>query len=345
MSNADEILKHELDVLAGTEDISVLVDLLEQRLDIEKKFKIKGILDSLKGLRKLVDQHVANRVLEAISCELTSDVMEWYRQIKTTGDPDVHFSGFDIERTKKGELKARRVQIKAKSYGKDLVSAVSSLSESKLNALGLCVSIATNLKGQSPFDFLIIDDPIQSWDEDHETRFIEVIRKLVEGGKQVVMMSHNRKWINSVRSGCRTINGRFYEITGYTEVGPHIIEIFWASWKERLKEVDAIIKDETATFVKLQHAEEEIRFVITELVAELYFKTKGVKKKPKDLNSTKVRKMLVECGIDSNLVDRITQTFETTDDAHHVTMDYAVNRQRIQRYHDWAHELLKLLGD
>ena len=345
MSNADEILKHELDVLAGTEDISVLVDLLEQRLDIEKKFKIKGILDSLKGLRKLVDQHVANRVLEAISCELTSDVMEWYRQIKTTGDPDVHFSGFDIERTKKGELKARRVQIKAKSYGKDLVSAVSSLSESKLNALGLCVSIATNLKGQSPFDFLIIDDPIQSWDEDHETRFIEVIRKLVEGGKQVVMMSHNRKWINSVRSGCRTINGRFYEITGYTEVGPHIIEIFWASWKERLKEVDAIIKDENATFVKLQHAEEEIRFVITELVAELYFKTKGVKKKPKDLNSTKVRKMLVECGIDSNLVDRITQTFETTDDAHHVTMDYAVNRQRIQRYHDWAHELLKLLGD
>jgi len=344
MSNADDILKHELDVLAGTEDISALVDLLEQRLDIEKKFKIKGILDSLKDLRKLVDQHVANRVLEAISCKLTSDVMEWYRQIKTTGDPDVHFNGFDIERTKKGELKARRIQIKAKSYGKDLVSAVSSLSESKLNALGLCVSIATNLKGQSPFDFLIIDDPIQSWDEDHETRFIEVIRKLVEGGKQIVMMSHNHKWIDSVRSGCRTINGRFYEITGYTEAGPHIIEVSWASWEERLKEVDAITKDETATFVKLQHAEEEIRFVITELAAELYFKTKGVKKKPKDLNSTKVRKMLVECGIDNSLVDRITQTFGTTDDSHHVTTDYTPNRQRIRRYHDWAHELSKVIG-
>lgn len=345
MSNADEILKHELDILAGTEDISVLVDLLAQRIDIEKKFKIKGILDSLKDLRKSVDQHVAKRVLEAISRELTSDVMEWYRQIKTTGDPDVHFNGFDIERTKKGDLKARRVQIKAKSYGKDLVSAVSSLSESKLNALGLCVSIATNLKGQSPFNFLIIDDPIQSWDEDHETRFIEVIRKLVEGGKQIVMMSHNRKWINMVRSGCRTINGRFYEITGYTEAGPYIVEIPWASWKERLEEVDAIIKDETAAFAKLQHAEEEIRFVITELVSKFYFKTKGIKKKPKDLNSTKVRKMLVECGIGSSLVDRITQTFETTDDAHHVTMDYTANRQRIQCYHNWAYELIKLLGN
>lgn len=227
MSDADKILKHELDALAGTEDISVLIDLLEQRRNVEKKFEIKRILDSLKDLRKLVDQYVANRVLGAISGELTSEVMEWYGQIKTTGDPDVHFDGFDIERTKKGELKARRVQIKAKSYGKKLVSAVSSLSESKLNALGLCVSIATNLKGESPFDFLIIDDPIQSWDAEHEIQFIEVIRRLVERGKQVILMSHNRKWIDMVRSGCRTINGRFYEITGYTEAGPHIAEISW----------------------------------------------------------------------------------------------------------------------
>ena len=167
-------------------------DLLEQRHNVEKKLEIDGILDGLKDLRKSVDQYVANRVLEAISGELTSEVMEWYRHIKTTGDPDVHFDGFDMERTKKGELKARRVQIKAKSYGKELVSAVSSLSESKLNALGLCVSIAINLKGDSPFDFLIIDDPIQSWDAEHEIQFIGVIRNLVERGKQVILMSHNK---------------------------------------------------------------------------------------------------------------------------------------------------------
>ncbi len=345
MSDADKILKHELDTLAGTEDISVLIDLLKQRRNIENKFEIKGILDNLKDLRKSVDQYVANKVLEAISGELTSEVMEWYGQIKTTGDPDVHFDGFDIERTKKGELKARRVQIKARSYGKDLVSAVSSLSESKLNVLGLCVSIATNLKGESPFHFLIIDDPIQSWDAEHEIQFIEVIRRLVERGKQLILMSHNRKWIDMVRSGCRTINGLFYEITGYTEAGPNITEIPWVKWIERLKEVDSIVKDQTATSVKLQQAEEEIRIVNAELTSELYFKIKQFMKKPHDLNSTKVRKMLVECGVDISLVDRITQTFETTDDAHHAPADYAAHRQRIQRYHAWAHELAKLLGN
>jgi len=343
MSDADQILKHELDVLAETEDITVLIDIHEQWYNIKKAFEIRSILDGLGELRKSVDQYIANKVLDAISGELTSEVMEWYRQIKTTGDPDVHFAGFDMERTKKGDLKARRVQIKAKSYGKELVSAVSSLSESKLNALGLCVSIATNLKGESPFDFLIIDDPIQSWDAEHEIQFIVVIRKLVERGKQVILMSHSGKWIDMVRSGCRTINGYFYEITGYTKTGPNIVEIPWAKWKERLAEVDAIVKDPTATNVKLQQAEEEIRIVISEVASELYFEIKGDRRNPHDLNSTKARKMLVECGIENGLVDQITLTFETTDDAHHAPMGYEAQRQRIKLYYAWANELAKLL--
>lgn len=341
---AGEVLKQELDALAGMEEVSVLIDLIEQQGDIEKCQKIKKIFTGLKELRKYVDRYVANKVLEAISNELTSEVMEWYGEIRTIGDPDVHFDGFDIERTVKGELKARRVQIKAKSYGKELISAVSSLSESKLNALGLCVSLAVNLKGQSPFDFLIIDDPIQSWDAEHEVQFIGVIRKLVERGRQVILMSHNKKWIEMVRQGCRTINGWYYEITGYTEAGPSIEEICWESWRERLKEVDAIIKDENASSIKLGQAEEEIRFIIAELTCEIYYGKKGERKAPHSLNSTKVRKMLVECGIDTNLVDRITQTFETTDDAHHAPIDYTSHRQRLRQYFGWAHELSKLIS-
>jgi len=344
ISEADQILKHELDTLAGTEDISVLIDLREHWHDINKKFEIERILESLKDLRKTVDQYVANKVLKAISSELTSEVMEWYGQIKTTGDPDVHFAGFDIERTKKGDLKARRVQIKAKSYGEDLVSAVSSLSESKLNALGLCLSIATNLKGSTPFEFLIIDDPIQSWDAEHEIQFIEVIRRLAEQGKQIILLSHNRSWLNQVRSGCHTLTGRFYEITGYTKAGPHIKELPWIHWKARLDEIDAVVKDPHATSVRLQQAEEEIRIAVAQIASELYFKKKGIEKSPHNLNSTKVRKLLLECSVESGLIDRIIQTFETTDDAHHAPVDYAAHRQRIQCYHAWAHELAKLLS-
>lgn len=345
ISDAEQILRHELDAIAGTEDISLLIEIIEQINQIEKYFEIKKILNNLKNFRRATDQFVATKVLEVISNEFTSEVMEWYRQIKTTTDPDVHFDGFDIDRTQKGDLKARRIQIKAKSYEKELVSAVSSLSESKLNALGLCVNIATNLKGESPFNFLIIDDPIQSWDAEHEIQFIEVIRKLVERGKQVILLSHNRKWTNMVLTGCRTVGGQFYEITGYVETGPNIIEVPWEKWKVRLDEVNATVNDHTASSVKLQQAEEEIRIINAEITCQLYFKIKGVQKKPNNLNSTKIRMMLIECGIENGLVDRITQTFETTDDAHHAPVEYVAHRQKIQRYHGWAHELSKFLGN
>jgi hypothetical protein len=343
-TEADRVLALELDSLAGTEDISVLLDLLERRRDIEKKLEIDCILDGLKDLRKTVEQYAAQTMLNAISGELTSQVMEWYGQIRTTGDPDVHFAGFDMERTAKGELRARRVKIMASSYGKDLVSAVSSLSESKLNALGLCVSIATNLKAGSPFDFIIIDDPIQSWDAEHETQFVQVVRKLVERGKQLIILSHNKKWMEQVRTGCRTLNGRFYEITGYTQAGPHIFEMPWEKWTQRLREVDAILKDPSADSVRLQQAEEEVRIVVCDLTALLYHKRRGVSKSPHDLNSAQVRKILVECGVDTDLVDRIALTFETTDDAHHAPLDYTAQRSRIRQYHSWAHELGHLLA-
>jgi DNA repair exonuclease SbcCD ATPase subunit len=344
-SEADQILQHELDALAGTEDVSLLIDLTEHRSDIEKKFEVESILGSLKDLRKTVDQYVASRMLAAISSELSTEVLQWYGQIRTSGDPDVHFDGFDLERTQKGELKARRVQIKAKSYGQDLVSAVSSLSESKLNALGLCVSIATNLRGQSPFEFLIIDDPIQSLDVEHETQFIQVIRDLVDKcGKQVVLLSHNRHWLNQVCAGCRTLNGWFYEITGYTQAGPHISSVCWEKWGERLKVVDAILKDPESGSVRLQQAEEEIRIVVAELTSELYCRTKGLRKSPHNLNSTQVEKMLTECGVDAHLIDRVIQTFGTTDDSHHAPAGYSPDRERIRRYYAWAHDLAKLLN-
>jgi len=342
MLDANEILKHELDLLAGTEDISLLIDLNENQKNIKKAFEIDSILAGLKDLRKTVEQFVGNKMLDAVSNEMSVDVMDWYGQIRTTGDPDVHFSGFDMDRTKKGTIMSRRVQIKASSYGKDLVSAVSSLSESKLNALGLCLSVATNLKPECPFDFLFIDDPIQSWDEEHAAQFIEIIRKLIKKGKQVILLTHNKNWLNQVRTGCRSFNGVYYEIISYNKSGPKIVQKPWCSWAQRLDEIYAIANDETADTVRLQQAEEEVRLAVTDLTSAIYSKTKGVPKDANKLNSREVRKCLVECGLPADLIDRIDQTFKTTDDAHHIT-DYSPHRERIKRYHSYVHELANTL--
>ncbi|MBI4298301.1 MAG: AAA family ATPase [Chloroflexi bacterium] len=343
ISDADQILRHELDALAGTQDISVLIDLLEQWRDIKKKLEIEEILEGLKDLRKAAEQYVGEKMRQAVAGNLSSEVMEWYEQIRTTGDPNVHFGGFDMERTQSGEVKARRIQVKATSYGKDLISAVSSLSESKLNALGLCLCIASNLKSETPFEFLVIDDPIQSLDTEHEAQCVEVIRKLVEKGKQVLLLTHNGRWVEQVRSGCRSFNGIYYEITSYNQAGPHIKEVAWEGWRQRLGEIDAILKDPAANSVRIQQAEEEVRLVMSVLTTEIYHKIKDVRKDAAKLNSDTVRKMLIECGVGDELVDKVTQSFATTDDAHHASVDYSAHRQRIHIYYNSAWKLVAFM--
>ncbi len=345
VNEAGQVVKHELDKKVGMEDVSLLIDLLEKRGQISKYFKVKQVCESVKGLRKIADQCVAIRMEKVIAQDLTSAVMDWYKQLKTTGDPNVHFEGFDLEHTRKGELKARKIRVKASSYGKELVSAVSSLSESKLNALGLCISIATNLRGESPFKFLVIDDPIQSWDDEHETQFIEVIRKLAEKDIQIILLSHNAHWLQRVRVGCRSLNGLYYEITSYSVDGPTIVEIPWDEWKRRLDLVDAILKDKEADNIRLQQAEEEIRLAVTEIASALCHKKLGRERGAHSLNKAEVIKILTECGVKPHLVDHIAETFETTDPAHHPSAPgYAPQKDRIRLYHGWVHELASELN-
>lgn len=332
---AHRALIQELNKAAGTGTMSLLIELLQNERKIEKRMRIAAAVEGLKDLKADVDGFVTKIMLDTISGELAAAVMEWYGRIRTVGDPDVHFAGFDMKKTAQGG----RVQIKASSYGKDLVSAVSSLSESKLNALGLCISIAINMAEPSPFEFLIIDDPIQSWDRDHEIQFISVIRQLVERGKQVVLLSHNGEWVKQVRAACADMNGLYYEITGYTEDGPVIAVLPWVEPKHRLQAILAITEDQQADSIRLQHAEEELRQVLHQYACILYESIKGVPKNPAKLNADKVRKILTECGLSLDLVNRVMTIFETLDDAHHAAPHYSPNRQKLRAYYDIAVQL------
>lgn len=342
LEEPSRLLQAAIDAEAGTTELSLLIETLGSEQDLTKAMRIRSVLTSLKALRKHVDQAVGETMEEAFSTELTQSVMEWYERIRTTGDPDVHFSGFAMERTKAGKFKSRRVGVAAHSYGVELASAVSSLSESKLNALGLCISIATTLGSPGPWDFIVLDDPIQSWDDDHETQFVDVIRRLVEAeDRQVILLSHRDSWISRVVAGCRSLNGRRYHIAGYSQDGPEISEGSWAKLDQRLKEALGIANSPSASPVELQQAEEELRIAASQLAADAAetFLSRAVG--AHNLNSERVRNILTESGCDARLRDRVVATFNTTDDAHHAAKNYEPSRERIRQYHSALCELRK----
>ncbi len=337
-----KLFHQAVDALAGTTEASLLIDLLEKRTTIERAMRVRNMLEGLKELKKHVEQTLAETMEAAMSTDLTEAVMKWHGKIRTGGDPDVHFSGFAMERTKSGDFKSRRLSVKAKSYGVELASAVSSLSESKLNALGLCVSIASAIRSPGPWGFLIIDDPIQSWDDEHETQFINVIRTLAEtDNKQVVVLSHKGTWAKQVCLGCRTLNGFHYEMTGYTKIGPHIAVMEWSTLDQRLREAEAIANDPTATSIKLQQGEEEIRFAACQLASQIAKEKLNRVTSAHNMNGKDVRAILVEAGVASDIVDCISATFVTADDAHHAPKSYAPNVQRIRQALAAIREVLK----
>jgi AAA domain len=335
-------LRQAVDALAGTAEMSLLIDLLEKRSAIRRALRVRDLFEGLKELKRHAEQTLAETMEASMSTGLTAAVMKWYEKIRTVGDPDVHFSGFAMERTKSGDFKSRRLAVKANSYGVELASAVSSLSESKLNALGLCVSIASAIRSPGPWGFLIIDDPIQSWDDEHETRFIDVVRDLVEAEeKQVVVLSHKGTWVKQVCQGCRTLNGFHLEITGYTKAGPHIAAIDWSPIDQRLREADGITNDNTATSVRLQQAEEEVRLAACQMASQVAKDKLGRTTSAHNMNSKDVRAILVEAGSAPDLVDRISAMFVTADDAHHAPKNYEPNRQRIRQAVAAIREVLK----
>lgn len=335
---ARQDLERLLEDIANTQELTLILQLHDRWNDLRKYAEIHHIITSLNDLRKIVEQYVSDKIASRVANELTSDVQNWYDFVRTEGDPKVHFDGFAVPRNRDGSIKARNIDIKAKSYDVELPSAISTLSESKLNALGLCMSIAHNLR-EAPFDFLFIDDPIQSWDQEHEIRFIQVVRELIERGKQIILLSHNQQWIRQVRTICWDINGSYIEFTGYTQAGPQIALLSWRTVDQRLNDIKSIMNNQAASSTDLQRGEEEVRLAVVELACRIFEKHFGQTKNPKDLDAADVRDMLQRCGVDIQLVNKIHSAFITVDSAHHTARDYTPSRVRLQQYYSWVKEL------
>lgn len=346
VSEAGKVLSAILDLQAGTQELSVLIELLEKREMFNKRARIQAILSSVKEVQRQVKDYAAKKLENTVKNDLSNDVLYWYERIKTDGDPDVHFDGFDLPKTKSGSIKDRKISINAKSYGKPLPSAISSLSESKLNALGLAINISNNIKGNPTFGFLVLDDPVQSMDSGHSVQVINMIRSLVdENDKQVILLSHSYDWIKHVRKSCLTLNGYMYEIGSYEQTGPNIQRGLWAAVEERVVDVKALLnKPGGLSSFERQRVAEDFRLLFNELASDIYKAKTGENKNPDDLNATTLRATLIKSNFESADVDSICAAYGALSDSHHKT-SYDEPIQRLREYYKLVEKMRKVLDD
>ena len=79
------------------------------------------------------------------------------------------------------------------------INAVACLSQCQLNCLGLSIHLIRALTPGTPFRFVLMDDPVQSMDDDHcQALVVQVIKSLLERGLQLVLLSHEQGLVDGI---------------------------------------------------------------------------------------------------------------------------------------------------
>ena len=99
--------------------------------------------------------------------------------------------------------------------------ASSHFSQSQLNCLGLAIHIATATVEGCPFNFVMFDDPIQSFDDEHREQLISlVVKELIEEhSKQVIIMTHLHNVADRLKYAYAHSNPLYHELEPFSISG------------------------------------------------------------------------------------------------------------------------------
>ena len=107
-------------------------------------------------------------------------------------------SSVDLARIKlEGTGNKRRVELNVSVDGRDGV-AVSVMSQGELNALALSLFLPRMMRAESPFRFLIIDDPVQAMDA-HKVDGLARVLETVAKTRQVIVLTHDARLLEAIR--------------------------------------------------------------------------------------------------------------------------------------------------
>ena len=309
-----DIAKEKLkDKLRKKEDIAIpelLLGVLISNKEIEKAFLVEGYINQLDELRKRVELFHKQKTAEKLQ-EKKEDILKWYDILNP--EEDVGFTGIREHQTRK-----RWLEILAKSYGEEM-SGPACLSESHLNAVGISVYLGQIMGTLSPFRFIVIDDPVQSMDEKHSTRFTDIVEEILDLNYQIILLSHQMEIITSLQNRFQdSLNFEFLEIANFDKSGPVIqekIPNFYEYLKQAKKFRTGNATCRAASFNFLRKATER-------LTKEVYIKRKktNLAKRYEKLDIAKMEKLLVMSGIHYDDIAKMRETIKFSGPTSHDDM-------------------------
>jgi hypothetical protein len=164
------------------------------------------------------------------------------------------------------------MKLHASSFGTPM-SAAANLSECQLNCLGLAMWLMRATTPSSPFAFVLLDDPVQSMDDDHAEAFVtDIVPHLLDHhGKQVIVLSHVKRITDRLRelNGARAV--RLYHYESYNRTGPDVTEQI--RLRMLLAEIQGAARGNERN---REYAVDRMRVLIENFIRELHLSQMGI---------------------------------------------------------------------
>ena len=296
----DPVIRARLSSAADVKKIERAIRAFEQWKDIEIAQRArraeKGFTDLIGAIRTFTKKKQRH-----VLASRDQEIKAWYTMLNPVSDVayDGIVTGTD------------NLELRAKTFAKTMPAATN-LSTSQLNCVGLSVYLACATRMGTPFKTLLIDDPVQSMDDEHTEAFKkQVIDKLLNDGHHVIVLTHMRLLADDIESLYRRRGAVLYKMRQYSRSGPSI------EWKGpeigRLLEAVRLNKDGNEQYRK--GATLDLRMFIERFAKDLSKAQTGgtISKRYENRPWNELKELLKRCkNFDANDAPKLEDTHSFT---------------------------------
>lgn len=200
------------DVISGADEIEQIdayLTPLVSRNTLRILAEYQDLIDDSLGLVKELDEYIEGRQTEKLS-KRGKDIEHYYKLLNPGAD-------VVFDRIEWGTDSAT---LWGQSFGVDM-NAVSNFSQAQLNCLGLSLHLMRSRNEETPFGFLVLDDPVQSMDVDHaEALITDLFDELLGDGIQLLVFSQVQGLVDRIYNLHYAEHPRRLRISDFGKEGP-----------------------------------------------------------------------------------------------------------------------------
>jgi DNA repair exonuclease SbcCD ATPase subunit len=171
------------------------------------------LLERVDAIQEKLERYEKNEVARLLS-EHGAEIKKYYDKLNP-GDK-IQFNNIEV----KGGAR-RQAKLKAEAFGKE-VNPVTIFSEAHTNSLALSIYFPQRVDRNHTWETVILDDPVQSMDENHSRALIDILVDL-SNKKQVIILTHSKIFYNRLRARFYHKKPKLYYFYYNEEKGPSII--------------------------------------------------------------------------------------------------------------------------